>query len=101
VGIDVPPLVATPFRADTLTILELSHFGGIDAKPPIVGEAAGQPKMALLFARHDDACPELSPSLIDQLRLFEPKGLRDPSRRTGGVGKSLFGHGRLLGFGHG
>jgi hypothetical protein len=31
-GIEVPPLVATLFRADTLAILELSYFDGIDAK---------------------------------------------------------------------
>jgi hypothetical protein len=52
-GIEVPPLVAALFRADTLAILELSHFDGIDAKFPIVGGPARQPKMPVLVARHD------------------------------------------------
>jgi hypothetical protein len=39
-GIEVPPLIAAFFRADTLAILELSHFDGIDAKFLIVGGPA-------------------------------------------------------------
>src|SRR6266851_4980641 len=54
-GIEVPPLVAALFRADTLAILGLSHFDGIDAQFLIVGGPARQPKMVVLVARHDCA----------------------------------------------
>ena len=54
-GIEVSPLVAAFFRADTLAILELNHFDGIDARLLIVGGTACQPKTAVLVARHDCA----------------------------------------------
>jgi hypothetical protein len=54
-GIEVPPLVAAPSRADTLAILGLSHFDRIDPEFLIVGREAGQPKMLVLVARHDCA----------------------------------------------
>jgi hypothetical protein len=51
-SIEIPPLVAALFRADTLAILELSHFDGIDAKFLIVGGPARQPKMAFPVTGH-------------------------------------------------
>ena len=54
-GIEVPPLVAALFRADTLAILELSHLDGIDAEFLIIGGPVRQPKTAVLVARHDRA----------------------------------------------
>jgi len=54
-GIEVPPLVAALFRADTLAIFELSHFDRIDAKFMIAGGPAREQKMAVPVARHDCA----------------------------------------------
>jgi hypothetical protein len=51
-GVEVPPLVAAFFRADALTILELRHFDGLEAKFSIVGGSACQPKIAVLVASH-------------------------------------------------
>jgi hypothetical protein len=51
----LPKYISSLFRADTLAILELSHLDRIDAKFPVVGGSARQPKMAVLVARHDCA----------------------------------------------
>jgi hypothetical protein len=51
-GIEVPPLVAAIFRAETLAVLELSNFDRIDAKPLVVGGEARQAKTLAVVARH-------------------------------------------------
>jgi hypothetical protein len=63
-GIEVPSLMAAFFRADTLAILELSHFDGIDAKFLMVGRPA----------RADLSDPTLKD------RIAELKAIRDQAR---------------------
>ena len=52
-GIEVPPFIAAPFRADALTVLELSYFSGGDAKSFVVGGTIRQPTVAVLAAMHE------------------------------------------------
>ena len=50
-GIEVPPFIAAPFRADALTILKLRYFNGGDVKSLVIGGAIRQPK-SVLAAMH-------------------------------------------------
>jgi hypothetical protein len=52
-GVEVPPLVAALFGADTLAILELRHRDGSDAELLIIGGQARQAKLAVVVAGHD------------------------------------------------
>jgi hypothetical protein len=51
-GIEVPPFILAPFRADALTVLKLRYFNGGDAKSLVIGGAIRQPKVATLAAIH-------------------------------------------------
>jgi hypothetical protein len=51
-GIEIPPFVAAPFRADALTVLKLPYFKGGDAKSLVIGGAIRQPKVGVLAATH-------------------------------------------------
>ena len=51
-GIEVPPFVAAPFRADALTVLKLRYFSGDDAKFLVIGGKIRQPKVTILAAMH-------------------------------------------------
>ena len=50
-GIEVPPFIAAPFRADALTILKLRYFNGGDVKSLVIGGTIRQPK-SVLAAMH-------------------------------------------------
>ncbi len=51
-GIEVPPFIAAPFRADALTVFKLRYFDGSDAKSLVIGGTICQPKAAILAVMH-------------------------------------------------
>jgi hypothetical protein len=51
-GVEVPPFIASAFRADALTVLKLGDFNRSDAKFLVVGRQIRQPEMAVLAALH-------------------------------------------------
>ena len=51
-GIEVPPFIAAPFRADALTVLKLRYVNGGDAETLVIGGTIRQPKVAVLVAMH-------------------------------------------------
>jgi hypothetical protein len=51
-GIEVPPFIAAPSRADALTVLKLRYFNGGDAESLVIGGTIRKPKVAVLVAMH-------------------------------------------------
>src|SRR5438105_7701224 len=52
-GIEVPPFIAPPFRADALAILKLRYCNGGDAKPVVIGGTIRQPKVTIRAAMRE------------------------------------------------
>src|ERR1700689_5344536 len=51
-SIEVPPFIATAFRADALTVFELGYLDGSDAKSLVIGGSICQPQATILAAMH-------------------------------------------------
>jgi hypothetical protein len=59
-GIEVPPFIAAPFRADALTILKLRYFNGGDVKSLVIGGTIRQPKSVLAAMDGYSLCGSVS-----------------------------------------
>jgi hypothetical protein len=51
-SVEVPPLIATAFRTDALTVFELGYLDGSDAKSLVIGGSVRQPLAPTLAAMH-------------------------------------------------
>src|ERR1700722_1605915 len=51
-GIEVPPFILAPFRADALTVLKLGYFVRSDPQSAVIEGMISQPKVAFLTETH-------------------------------------------------